>query len=111
MLFSLEIERLWSSFGMSGLSFCFPTPPGAVGQLEGHLRVRKHKQNGNAVDDIEEDDLGKEELRAVALKFLACLSIFVEERPMGKNVGHEAENGVHCGELVDYEQEHAAHNG
>jgi len=82
-----------------------------VGELEGHLRVRKHKQNGNAVDDIEEDDLGKEELRAVALSILACHSILVEERPMGKNVGHEAENGVHSGELVDYEQEYAAHDG
>lgn len=82
-----------------------------MSQLEGHLGEGKHKQDRNSVDNVEEDDLGDKELRAVHLYIAAGLSFLVEKSIVCKDVCNEAVESVDSCELVNYDQEDASHGG
>jgi len=81
--------------------------PSSVSQFKGYFREGEHKEDRNTVDDVEEDDLGDEELSAVGLLVETLLSICIQESVVRKDVSDEAVDSVDSRDLVNYDQEDA----
>lgn len=109
---SLILFLFFRFSGFFGLSYpLLIFSPVTKSELVRHLREGKDKEEAHSVDDVEENDLGNQEVSAVLLELSALFASYAEAGMVGEDVGNETEQRPDSSDLVETHEEFSAEKG